>query len=144
MPEEINDNYIRERFGADLAQKNVDALKGAMQKYGNNRWWESKDPVEVARYQVFEDVLMTDFSTFHKSVEKLVGRPVYTHEFGLNVEGVRQEAREAIARIDGKTGNLDDKVAAEREISGIKTLTDYAAKTGKPVICVVESNQYKE
>jgi hypothetical protein len=144
MPQEINDTYIRERFGADLAQKNVAALKSAMQKYGDNHWWESKDPVEVAKYQVFEDVLMTDFSTFHDGVEKLVGRPVYTHEFGLNVEGLRQEAREAIARIDGKTGSLDDKVAAEREMNGIKTLTDYATKTGKPVIGVVASNQYRE
>ena len=140
MTQKINDAYIRERFGADLAQKNVDALRGAMQKYGSNHWWESKDPVEVARYQVFEDTLMTDFSTFHEGVEKLVGRPVYTHEFGLNVEGVRQEAREAIARMEGKTGTLDDKVAAERELNGIKTLTDYAARTGKPVIGIVAPN----
>ena len=143
MTQEINDAYIRERFGADLAPKNVDALKGAMQKYEGNHWWESKDPVEVAKYQVFEDILMTDFSTFHEGVEKLVGRPVYTHEFGLNVEGVRAEAREAIARMEGKTGSLDDKVAVERELNGIKTLTDYAAKTGKPVIGVVAPN-YRE
>jgi len=143
MTQEINDAYIRERFGADLAPENVDALKGAMQKYGSNHWWESKDPVEVARYQVFEDILMTDFSTFHEGVEKLVGRPVYTHEFGLNVEGVRTEAREAIARMEGKQGSLDDKVAAERELNGIKTLTDYAAKTEKPVIGVV-APKYKE
>ena len=99
--QEINDAYIRERYGADLAQEYVNALRIAMQKYGNNRWWESKDPVEIAKYQVFEDVLMTNFSTFHEGLEKLIGREVYTHEFGLNVKGIRQEARKAIAKMKG-------------------------------------------
>ena len=136
MPQEISETYIRGKFGKDLPQKNVDTLRTAMQKY-DTRWWESRNPVEVARYQVFEDILMTDFSTFHEGVEKLVGRPVYTHEFGLNVNGLRQEAREAIARMEGKGKPLDERVASEREYQGIKTLTDYAQKTGKPVIGVV-------
>jgi hypothetical protein len=135
MTQEINDTYIRGIFGKDLPQKNVNTLKTAMQKY-DTKWWESKDPVEVAKYQIFEDILMTNFSTFHEGIEKLVGRPVYTHEFGLNVNGLRQEAREAIARLDdGKP--LEEKVASEREYQGIKTLTDYSQKTGKPVIGIV-------
>jgi len=122
MPQEISETYVRERFGAGLPKKNVDALRTAMQKY-DTRWWESREPVEVARYQVFEDILMTDFGLFHEDVEKLVGRPVYTHDFGLNVNGLRQESREAITRMDaGKP--LDERVAAERAYQGIKTLTD--------------------
>ena len=132
MPQEISETYVREKFGAELPKKNVDALRTAMQKY-DTRWWESRDSVEVARYQVFEDILMTDFGLFHEGVEKLVGRHVYTHEFNLNVNGLRQEAREAITRMDAWKP-LDERVAAEREYQGIKTLTDYAQKTGKPVI----------
>lgn len=136
MAKEINEAYIKKIFGKELPQKNIDTLKTAMQKYGDNQWWESKDSLEIAKYQIFEDILMTDFSTFHEGVEKLLGRGVYTHEFGLNVEGIRQEAREAIERMaNGKT--LDDKVAQQREAKGIKTLFDYADKTGKPVIGVI-------
>ncbi|MBU0930121.1 MAG: hypothetical protein KJ623_03540 [Nanoarchaeota archaeon] len=137
MTLKINNKYIKEKFGADLPQKNINALRTAMQKYGDNHWWESKDPVEIARYQVFENILMSDFSKYHEGIEKLVERPVYTHEFALNVEGLRQEDSEAIARLDGKIGALDDKVVCEREVKGIKTILDYYQKTGKPMISIV-------
>lgn len=38
-------------------------------------------------------VLEVDFSMLHKRFEELVGRPVWTHELGLNWEGLCKEAR---------------------------------------------------
>ena len=31
------------------------------------------------------------FGVFHEAVEKTLGRPVYTHELGFNVDGLKKE-----------------------------------------------------
>ena len=143
MPQKIDETYIRKLYG-DLPPENVKKLINAMKKYDIS-WWESKDPVEVAKYQIFEDTLMVDFALFHEGIEKLLGRPVYTHEFALNINELREEAREAIARMEGKGKPLDERVAAERVRQGIKTLLDYAEKTGKPVfgVFIPKDKKYK-
>jgi hypothetical protein len=129
MEEPINDEYIRQRYSRELPRENIDNLKRAMAKYSGNRWWESEDPVTIARYQIFERIFMSStFSIFHEGLEKLLGRAVYTHEIGLNIEGIRAEASEAIARLDSKSAPLDKRIAQEREIQGIQTLFDYAEK----------------
>ncbi|MFA5173551.1 MAG: hypothetical protein WC438_00030 [Candidatus Pacearchaeota archaeon] len=128
--DKVNDKYIRAKFGKDLSQENIDNIRNAMLKYGENYWWESKNPVEIAMYQVFEEILMTDFSLFHKGLEKLVGRPVWTHELGLNIEGIREEARLGINRL--KTGmGVSYEQRDEAIIRSIKMLEDYCNKTGK-------------
>lgn len=127
---DIHDSYIRERFGVDLAQENVDNLRGAMQEYGENHWWESDDPIEVAMYQIFEDFLMVDFSKFHEGIEKLVGRPVFTREFGMNVDALREEARLGIERLKQGIGTSDEyKATAVRK--SIQMLEDYCRINGK-------------
>ena len=131
MSQEISEAYIKERFGAELPSENVDALRAAMQKY-DTRWWESSDPGEVAEYQLFEDILMTNFGLFHEGIEKLVGRPVFTHEFGLNVEGLRQEACEAIARrLNGLGLETSEDYKQEATLRSLKILQDYCKATGK-------------
>ena len=127
---EINDVYIRARYGKHLPQENVDRLRTAMQGYGDNHWWELKDPIQVAMYQIFEDTLMVDFLLFHMGLKKLVGRPVFTHEMGLNVEGLREEARLGINRYKRGIGTSDEyKEEAVRR--SIKVFEDYCRKTGK-------------
>ena len=54
-------------------------------------FWEKMTPREIATFQMFEDRLCMPFSVFHKAIEKTLGRPVFTHEFGLNAEGLRKE-----------------------------------------------------
>ena len=49
---EVNDESIMERFRKDLPQKQIDNLRNAMEKYGENYWWESDDPVQVSMYQI--------------------------------------------------------------------------------------------
>lgn len=53
----------------------------AMSKYGENHWWLSQDTLEIAKYQLSEDILLVPFDKFHKGLEKLLGRPVFTSEF---------------------------------------------------------------
>lgn len=132
---EINEDYIRERFGEDLLPENVVALKGAMEKYGDNHWWESKDPIEIAMYQIFEDILMAEFSKFHEGLEKLLGRPVFTHELGLDIRGLREEAKLGIKRLKRGIGTSDEyKETAVRR--SIEMLEDYCRRTGKQFLKV--------
>lgn len=53
--------------------------------------WENWTPEQVVRFQLFQKRLCMDFGHFHKSIETVLGRPVYTHEFGLDYEGLVME-----------------------------------------------------
>ena len=55
------------------------------------KFWEKMTPREIATFQLFEEKLCMPFSVFHEAIEKTLGRPVFTHEFGMNVDGLRKE-----------------------------------------------------
>lgn len=62
-------------------------------KYGDNKWWECEDLRVVAYYQLNEPILIThSFEEFHEGVEKLLGHPVWTHEFGCSLQILKEEA----------------------------------------------------
>ena len=44
--------------------------------------WKTWDDDTIVRFQLYQDRLCMDFSRFHEAVEKVLGRPVWTHEFG--------------------------------------------------------------
>src|SRR6266516_4151061 len=69
----------------------------AMEKYGDNHWFPPMvDPRTFAYYQINEPIMLCHtFSRFHKAAELLLGRLVYTHEFGINAEGLKREAERA-------------------------------------------------
>jgi len=54
--------------------------KDALTLY-RSRFWEALSPREIALLQLSEDTLCVPFNVFHKSVEKVLGRTVFTHEF---------------------------------------------------------------
>lgn len=64
-------------------------------KYGDNRWWESNDPRTRAYHQINEPIQMYGFDRFYQDFEALLGRPVWTHEFALCHDELRQEAEAA-------------------------------------------------
>ena len=53
--------------------------------------WEKMTSQERAVFQMAQDKLCMPFGEFHKAVEEALGRPVWTHEFGLNRDGIRAE-----------------------------------------------------
>jgi hypothetical protein len=59
---------------------------------GSN-WWIGKSPLDIAMFQLHEPLLCMPFEVFHKAVEEALKRPVFTHEFGLNWEGLKKEIR---------------------------------------------------
>ncbi len=95
------------------------------------------DPVEIAKYQLFERILMVKFDKFHEGVEKLLGRPVYTHEFGLNYDGLKEEAEKAIALLNsGESLETSKEYKIKKLQESIDSLSSYYDKTGKESIRV--------
>ena len=55
------------------------------------KFWEEMDYKQIAKFQLFAKRLCMPFSVFHEALEKTLGRPVYTHEMGLNWDGLCKE-----------------------------------------------------
>jgi hypothetical protein len=52
--------------------------------------WKEWTSEQVVRFQMFQERLCMDFSHFHKCVEDVLGRPVFTHEFCFRDDMVRE------------------------------------------------------
>lgn len=105
----------------------------AMEKYADNHWWElDVDPRKYAYYQLNEPIFLgNDFSHFHQSVELLLGRPVWTHEFGISADKLRQEAERAWKY---QVGVTSDKERQERIAESMNNLHTWAKENNKPII----------
>lgn len=55
------------------------------------KWWEGKNPRDVALFALQTRELCLPMDELYKAFCEALGRPVFTHEFGLNAEGLRQE-----------------------------------------------------
>lgn len=53
--------------------------------------WQKWDAKTRALFQMEQDKLCMPFGEFQKAVEEALGRPVFTHEFGLNRAGLLSE-----------------------------------------------------
>lgn len=99
-----------------------------MEKFGDNHWWNSEDKKVLGYYQLMNPILLVAFDKFHEALEFLLGRPVWTHEMGLNYEGLKAEAERAF---NGMQDSEDQKAES------IKKSFEQLADLGKPVIGVV-------
>jgi hypothetical protein len=53
--------------------------------------WRTWSHRQIAEFQMSQQYLCVPFSVFHEAVEKTLGRPVWTHEFGVNYAGLKAE-----------------------------------------------------
>ena len=44
--------------------------------------WLDMTDEEIVRFQLFQDRLCMPIDVYRRAIEKVLGRPVYTHEFG--------------------------------------------------------------
>ena len=112
-------------------QKSFDTVKKyleQMEKFGDNHWWLSEDKRVLGYYQLMNPILLVSFDKFHEALEFLLGRPVWTHEMGLNYEGLKAEAERAFK------GTQDSE---EQKAESIKKSFEQLADLGKTVIGVV-------
>lgn len=110
------------------AYETINTCLTTMQECGDNRWWTSDDKRVIGYHQLLNPILLVPFDKFHESVEFLLGRPVWTHEFGLNWEGLKAEAERAFS---GTQDTEDEKAES------IKKSFEQLADLGKPMIGVV-------
>jgi len=54
-------------------------------------FWKEMSAKDRATFQLSEDLPCMPFNVFHAAVEEALGRPVWTHEFGLNRKGLISE-----------------------------------------------------
>jgi len=64
--------------------------KKAIELYDSEFWLEMSDR-EKTEFQLFTDELCMPMDVFHKAIEAALGRPVFTHELGLNYDGLVDE-----------------------------------------------------
>jgi hypothetical protein len=59
----------------------------------NSEWWKKEGIThwDICKVQLFTRELCMDFGDFHEAIEMCLGRPVFTHEFGTNIEGIVSE-----------------------------------------------------
>ena len=55
--------------------------KEEAKKLSDSKFWEFMTFEDRATFQLFENRLCMPFEVFHEAIEKLLGRPVWTHEF---------------------------------------------------------------
>jgi len=138
----IDDEYIIKKFGEKLDQRYLGDVRDVMQRYEDNLWWESDNPLEVAMYQIFENTLMVNPSILLKGLEELIGRDVQICELGLNMEGLRNEARAGIKRMKKETTlSEEDRTNALRDSS--ETIKDYCRETGTELLGTYSSRKNK-
>jgi hypothetical protein len=46
-----------------------------------SKWWKKKTAKEIVEFQLYEKKLCMPFDEFHKAIEEIFERPVWTHEF---------------------------------------------------------------
>ena len=56
--------------------------------------WKTMSLKERAQFQIIQDRLCMPWSIFHEAVEKTLDRPVFTHEFAMNRDGITEELME--------------------------------------------------
>lgn len=59
--------------------------------FAENKCYEGMTYRQIAEFQIEQDKLCMPFGIFHEAIEKTLGRPVFTHEFWFNREGLKKE-----------------------------------------------------
>ncbi len=88
---------------ADMARElTVDEAKALF----DSGWWKKMDASEAAHLQLHQDRLCMPFGDFHRAMQKLLGRPVFTHEFAVRdaliaeADGKREAAEADVVNTD--------------------------------------------
>ena len=105
---------------ADMASKlTVDEAKALY----DSGWWKEMEQADAAWLQLHQDLLCMPFSDFHEATEKLLGRPVWMHEFAGR-DALIAEAESKRAAPVSPLHSLADIVGPERATESIVIAID--------------------
>lgn len=90
-------------------------LREVARKYGNNRWWESDDPVTILRHQVEEPFQVVSFPVYLDMLGVFLERPVCHLDFAFNYSQIKEEVRMAVKRRERGIGQSDEQREAAHQ-----------------------------
>ena len=80
----------------------------------HSKWWVGLPASQIAKTGMLITELCLPFNVLHENLEKALGRPVFTHELGLNYDGIIQEL---LGERDAPTmQEIIDMIPAEKRI----------------------------
>ena len=80
--------------------------------FSNSQWYLGKTAEEISAMQLFEPKLIVPkFDIFHEAMEKALGIPVQTIEFGLGLDYLKRQFKEKVPNAD----ELIEKMQAEKQ-----------------------------
>ncbi|WP_089612446.1 hypothetical protein [Dehalobacterium formicoaceticum] len=74
-----------------------------------SRWYEGKSPQEIVEFQLYEDRLCMPLELYQEAVAKVLGRPVFTHEYKEPEKLIAEY--EAIKAADGSQSKQSHEMA---------------------------------
>jgi hypothetical protein len=84
-------------------------------KLAESGWWKDLPDDVVVAFQLFESRLCMDFDDFHAAVQRSLGRPVFTHEFGT--DGAKRLEEEFLGKRPRATfEEIVDLIPADKRI----------------------------
>lgn len=72
-------------------------------------WYEGKSPQEIVEFQLYEDRLCMPLELYQEAVEKVLGRPVFTHEYKESEKLIAEY--EAVMAADGSQSKQGHEMA---------------------------------
>lgn len=60
-------------------------------KFAESGIWKDWQPEQIVGLQLYQRMVCVDWGEFHKATEQVLGRPVWTHEFGLSLDQLKAE-----------------------------------------------------
>jgi len=101
LPNVSNKDYV-ETLGLKNEFTKIRTIK-LLDSYEELKWWLSTNIKAKAYGQLFESKLIIPFDDMCKGVNKILERSVFTHEYGIYLEKVRNKVTESVLK------SLNDK-----------------------------------
>ena len=144
---EINEQYVRGyalKLGVkDLPQESVVTIMDTMKKYGDNRWWESNDPVVLAYHQLHEEIMMIELDKLYEGATKICGRDVYSHDLWMDRKNLMKEVEVGMKRLQNGTC-LSEEVQEAAVERSIQRLEQIVKKNGGKVIRINTNSEERD
>ncbi len=96
----------------DDQRRNLDEVS---EKYGDNRWWESDDPMTVLRHQIEEPMQVVSVPDYVDMLGQFLERPVCHMEIAFDYDRIKSDVRMAIKRREMGIGQSDEQREAAHQ-----------------------------
>lgn len=102
-------DFVNNQLGGFIK---TELTTGQAVQLSNSGWYEGKSAEEIVAMQLFEPrLIVPKFDIFHEAMEKALGIPVQTIEFGLGLDYLKNQFMEKVENAE----ELIDKMEAEKQ-----------------------------